>query len=74
MFSWKTRDLLRLKHERALQLSKAFAREFDQMPSRWWWVLKVVMDSVDRAQARLERFCTDGGRFEEVAQVGDDRL
>ena len=44
------------------------------MPTRWWWVLKVVVDGIDRAEVGLQGLSTDGARLEEEAQVGDDRL
>ena len=42
-----------------------------QMPVRWWRVLKVVVDGIDRAEVRLQGLSTDGARLEEEAQVGD---
>ena len=44
------------------------------MPARWWWVLKVVVDGIDRAEVRLQGLSTDGARLDEEVQVGDDRL
>jgi hypothetical protein len=52
--------MLRVQHGRALQFSKAFGGQFDQVPARWWWVLKIVVDSIDGADVRLKRFCADG--------------
>jgi hypothetical protein len=43
---WKRRDLLWLQHGRALQFSKAFAGQFDQVPARWWRVLKNMAPQV----------------------------
>jgi hypothetical protein len=44
------------------------------MPTRWWRVLKHVVDGNDRAEVGLSGLSTDGVRLEEEAQVGDDRL
>ncbi len=57
---WKHGDFLRLQHGRALQFSKAFAGQFDQVPTCWRRVLKVVVDRIDDAQVRLKRFGADG--------------
>ena len=70
----KRRDLLWLKRGGALQFNEAFTMQFDQVPSRRWRVLKVVVHSVDHTEVRLDRFCTDCVCFEKVTQVGDDRL
>ena len=57
VLSRKHRDLLRLKHGGDLQFSESFASQFDEMPTRRWRVLKVVVHSVDHTQVRLEQFC-----------------
>ncbi len=56
----KHRDILRVQYGGTLQFSKAFAGQFDQVPARWWWVLKIVVDSIDGPDVRLKRFCADG--------------
>jgi hypothetical protein len=55
MICWKLCDLLRLYHGRALQFSETFAGQFDQVPTRWWWVLKIVVDRIDGAQVGHDR-------------------
>ncbi len=50
---WKRRDLLWLHHGRALQFSKTFEDQFDQVPSRWWRVLKIVVYVINSTQVRL---------------------
>jgi hypothetical protein len=35
----KLRDLLRLNHDGTLQFIEAFASQFNEMPTRRWWVL-----------------------------------
>jgi hypothetical protein len=47
MLSWKRCDLLRLHHGRALQFSKAFAGQFDQLATRGWRVLKIGVYRID---------------------------
>ena len=58
---WKRGDLLWLQYGRALQFSKTFADQFDQVPVGWRRVLlRVVVDRIDDTQVRLKRFCADG--------------
>ena len=57
-----------------MQFGEALASQFDQIPASRWRALKVVVDNVDLGKVRLERFGADRVCFEEVAQVGDDRL
>jgi hypothetical protein len=70
---WRKQQVLLwlMNQARTFQVIQNLAIQFDQMPTHWWWVFKVVMNCIDLTKVWLERFRGDCDTLEDVAQVGD---